>query len=57
MSAYFVSVRWNVCVHRLDLGLNSHLKEFWGMESELISSPREKSHLPEEILLRGGLNP
>ena len=23
-------MRWNACVHRLDLGLYSHLKEFWG---------------------------
>ena len=34
MSGLFESVRWNACVHRLDLGLYSHLKEFWGMESE-----------------------
>ena len=26
----FESVRWNACVHRLDLGLYSHPKEFWG---------------------------
>ena len=26
----FQSVRWNACVHRLDLGLYSHPKEFWG---------------------------
>ena len=24
------SVRWNACVHRLDLGLYPHPKEFWG---------------------------
>ena len=24
----FESVGWNACVHRLDLGLYSHLKEF-----------------------------
>ena len=30
MSGSFESVQWNVCVHRLDLGLYSHLKEFWG---------------------------
>ena len=23
-------MRWNTCVHRLDLGLYSHPKEFWG---------------------------
>ena len=30
MSGPFESVRWNACVHRLDLGLYSHPKEFWG---------------------------
>ena len=30
MSGSFESLRWNVCVHRLDLGLYSHLKEFGG---------------------------
>ena len=30
MSGSFESVRWNACEHRLDLGLYSHLKEFWG---------------------------
>ena len=29
----FEYVRWNACVHRLDLGLYSHPKEFEGMES------------------------
>ena len=28
MSGSFESVRWNACVHRLDLGLYSHTKEF-----------------------------
>ena len=30
MSGSFESVRLNACVHRLDLGLYSHPKEFWG---------------------------
>ena len=30
MSGSFVSVCWNACVHRLDLGLYSHPKEFGG---------------------------
>ena len=30
MSGSFESVRWNACVHRLDLGLHSNLKEFGG---------------------------
>ena len=34
MLGSFESVGWNACVHRLDLGLYSHPKEFWGMESE-----------------------
>ena len=29
-SGSFESVGWNACVHRLDLGLYSHPKEFWG---------------------------
>ena len=30
MSGSFESVQWNACVHRLDLCLYSHQKEFWG---------------------------
>ena len=30
MSGSLESVRWIACVHGLDLGLYSHLKEFWG---------------------------
>ena len=30
MSGSIESVHWNACVHKLDLGLYSHLKEFWG---------------------------
>ena len=47
MPGSFESVQWNACVHRLDLGLYSYLKEFSGMESEPMSAPREKSLLPE----------
>ena len=43
----FESMQWNACVHRLDLGLYSHPKEFQGMESEPMLTPREKSPLPE----------
>ena len=42
MSGSFESVRWNACVHRLDLGLYSHPKEFWGMESEPMLTPWAK---------------
>ena len=38
----------NESVHRLDLGVNSHSKGFWGMESEPKLTPREKSPLPEK---------
>ena len=30
MSGSFECIRWNACVHRLDLGLYSHPNEFWG---------------------------
>ena len=33
MSGSLESVRWNTCEHRLDLGLFSHPKEFWGNRS------------------------
>ena len=51
MSGSFESVLWNACVHRLDLGLYSHPKELWGMESEPILTPREN---PLYRRLRGG---
>ena len=34
MSGSFESVRWNACVHRLDLCLYSHPSFLGGMESE-----------------------
>ena len=34
-------------MHRLYLGFYCHLTEFYGMESEPILTPREKSPLPE----------
>ena len=44
MSGSFEFVRWNACVHRLDLGLYSHPKEFGGgIESESMLTPRENS--------------
>ena len=30
MSGSFASVQWNACVHRLNLSLYSHPKDFWG---------------------------
>ena len=47
MSGSFESVHRNACVHRLDLGLYSHPKEFWGLESEPMLAPREKPSLLE----------
>ena len=47
MSGSLESLRPNVCVHRLEIGLYSHPKEFKGMESEPMLTPREKSFLPE----------
>ena len=49
MSRSFESVRWNACVPRLDLGLYFHPKEFWGMESESVLTPRGKFTLPEKF--------
>ena len=52
-SGSFESVRWNACMHRLDLGLYSHPKEFlgeWGVNS--------KGKIPStEKVPRGGSNP
>ena len=42
MSGSFESVRWNACVHRLDLGLYCHPKSFGGMEFEPMLTPRKK---------------
>ena len=43
------SVPWNACLHRLDLSLYSHPKEFWGMASEAVFTPMEKSLLSEKF--------
>ena len=43
MPGSYESLQWNACVHRLDLGLNSHPKEFKGMKSEAMLSQRQKS--------------
>ena len=47
MSGSFEPVRWNACVHRLDLGLYIHPEFLKGMDSEPMSTPMEKSPLPE----------
>ena len=40
MSGSFESVRWKACVDGLDLGLYTHPKEFWGMQSESMLTPK-----------------
>ena len=45
MSGSFESVRWNACVHRLDLGLYSHLKEFFGNGVRThVNSEEDRTH-------------
>ena len=43
---FWVSAIWNACVHNLDLGLHSHPKDLYGMESEPMLTPKEKSWMP-----------
>ena len=57
MSGSFDSVQWNACVHRLDLYLYSHLKEFWGNGVRTHVNSNGKSPLLEKILPREGSNP
>ena len=57
MSGSFESLRWNACVHRLDLGLYSHPKEFWGNGVRTHVNSKEKIPSTGKILLRGGSNP
>ena len=59
MPGSFESVRWNACVHRLDLGLYSYPKEFWGngVRSHVKSKGKSPLQEKEKILLRGGSNP
>ena len=54
MSGFLESVQWNACVHRLDLGLYSHPRDFTGEWSQNpVLTPRGK---PLYWKLRGGLN-
>ena len=57
MSGYFESVQWNACVHRLDLGLYSHPKEFWGNGVRTHVNSKGKIPSTGKILLRGGWDP
>ena len=46
MFGSFESVQWNACVHRLDLGLYSHLKEFWGGANRVRTHVNSKGKIP-----------
>ena len=41
-----MTVQWNACVHRLDLGLYSHLKELFGNRVRIHVNSKGKSPLP-----------
>ena len=47
VSVSFESVRWNACMHRLDLCLYSHPKELWGNGVRTHVNSKGKSLLPE----------
>ena len=53
----FESVRWNACVHRLELGLYSHWKEFLGNGVRTHVNSKGKIPSTGKILLLGGSNP
>ena len=57
MSGSFESVQWNACVHRLDLGLHSHPKEFWGDGVRTHVNSKGKIPSTGKILHRVGSNP
>ena len=57
MSGSFESVRWNACVHRLDLGIYSHPKEFWGKGVRNHVNSKGKIPSTRKILLLKGSNP
>ena len=56
MSTSFESMRWNACVHRLDLILYSHPKEFWGNGVGTHFNSKGKIPSTRKILLRGRSN-
>ena len=56
MSGSFESVWWNACVHRLDLGLYSHLTEFWGTRVRTHDNSKGKIPSTGKIFLRGESN-
>ena len=57
MSGSFESVQWNACVHRLDLDLYSHPKEFWGNGVRTHVNSKGKIPSTKTVLSRGGSSP
>ena len=57
MSGSFESVRWDACIHRLELGLYSYPKEFWGNGVGTHVTSRGNIPSTGKILLIGGPNP
>ena len=55
MSGSFETVWWNACMHRLDVGLYSHLK-VWGNGVWTHVNPKGKFPSTGKIRLRGGSN-
>ena len=56
LSGSFESVQWNACVHRLNLCLYSHPKEFWGNGVRTHGNSKGKVPSTGNIFLRGGPN-
>ena len=52
MSGSFESVRLNACVHRLDLGLYSHPKVFWGNGVKTHANSKGKNPLGGQVVKR-----
>ena len=57
MSGSFESARWNAYVHRLDLGLYSHPKEFWGNGVRTRVNSKGKIRSTGNIPFKGVSNP
>ena len=57
LSGSFESVWWNACIHKLDLGLYSHPKQFWGNGVRTHVNSKGKIPFTKKNLPRGGSNP
>ena len=57
ISGSFESVWWNACVHRVDLSLYSHPKEFWRTRVSAHVNSKGKILSTGKIHSRGGSNP